>query len=120
MAFSATVHHEDGLLILEASGPARLGDLCAYMDYLGALARQHHYRRAVMNLLGVEINFSFTDHLNLGSHAAEAMHHLERVASVVPQKYRVGTSEKAAQKMGLKLRTFTSLPEGLAWVRGTD
>ncbi len=70
-----------------------------------------------MDLQGVSIEFGFTEHLQLGAHAADTLRHLERVASVVDAKYRTGTSEKAAQKLGLQLRTFTSLQEGLDWVQ---
>ncbi|HEY8358737.1 MAG TPA: hypothetical protein VIL30_14865 [Ramlibacter sp.] len=116
--FTITVHPDQALLLVEASGTATLAELCAYMDFVAALARSRRARQAVLNLLAVDIQFSFTDHLTLGAHAAQALHELERVASVVNGKYRSGTSEKAAQKSGLRLRTFTDLAEGLAWVAG--
>lgn len=115
-AFSITVRHGHPYLLVEASGPATLVDLCAYLDLVASLARRMRCRKAVMNLMAVDIQFSFTDHLTLGAHAAAALAELECVASVVNPKYRTGTSEKAAQKSGLKLRTFTNLEEGIAWV----
>lgn len=114
--FTITVQHGLPHLVVEAAGPATLADLCAYMDFVGALAKRLGCRRVVMNLLGVDIALAFTDHLTLGAHAAEMLKDIERVASVVNPKYRTGTSEKAAQNMGLRLRTFTSLEEGQAWL----
>lgn len=114
-ALSLTIHH-GAFLQVAATGPATLADLCGMADLLGTIAERRAYRRALMNLLGVEIALSFTDHLQLGSYVAQQLRRLERVASVVPQRYRSGTSEKAAQKAGLQLRTFTSLDEGLAWL----
>ena len=111
-----TAHHELPYLMVDAAGPATMADLCAYMDFVAALAYRTNRARAVMNLLQVDIGLSFTEHLQLGAHAAERLKQLERVASVVPARYRSGTSEKAAQKSGLHLRTFTTLDEGVAWL----
>jgi hypothetical protein len=103
-------------LLVEASGPATLAELCACIDFAAELAHRTHRSRALLNLLQVEIALSFTEHLQLGSHAADRLKPLERVASVVPARYRTGSSEKAAQKSGLHLRTFTALDEGVAWL----
>lgn len=114
--FTVSVRHTLPYLLVEAAGPASLADLCAYMDFVGALARKKPYRRALMDLRAVDIELAFTDHITLGAHAAEKLRDLERVASVVDIKYRTGTSEKAAQKSGLNLRTFTSLADGIGWI----
>ena len=116
MHFTATVHHGPDYLLVAGAGPALLTDLCGFMDLVATVAAKGHYRRAVLNLLEVEIALTFTEHLQLGAHAAERLRSLERVASVVSVQNRKGTSEKAAQKMGLRLRTFTSLAEGLQWI----
>jgi hypothetical protein len=71
----------------------------------------------VLDLLDVAIELAFTDHLQLGSYVAQQLQHVERVASLVPDRYRTGTSEKAAQKGGLLLRTFTDRDAAFAWVR---
>lgn len=105
-------------LLVEASGPAALAELCACVDFAAELAHRTNRSRALLNLLQVEISLSFTEHLQLGSHAAERLKPLERVASVVPERYRTGSSEKAAQKSGLHLRTFTTLEEALSWLLG--
>lgn len=116
-ALTLTVHHHRaGWLQVDAAGPASLADLCGLADLLATVCARQGYRRALMNLLGVEIALSFTDHLQLGGYVAQQLNGMDRVASVVPQRYRTGTSEKAAQKAGLQLRTFTSLEEGLDWV----
>lgn len=116
MAFTVTVHHESGFLLVEGTGPATLPDLCGFVDLVACIAAMRGYRRAVMNLTGVQIALAFTDHLTLGAHAAERLRGLDRVASIVSVENRKGSSEKAAQKMGLHLMTFTSLDEGLAWI----
>ena len=116
MPFSLTVLHEPQLLLVEARGLASLGDLCGLFDLVRTTAEKHGHARALLDLTAVEIAFSFTDHLALGAHAAAEVRHMTRVASVVSPKFRVGTSEKAAQKMGANLRTFTVLAEAREWV----
>jgi hypothetical protein len=103
-------------LLVQAWGPANLAELCAYVDFAAELAHRTNQHRALLDLLQVEVALSFTEHLQLGSHAAERLGQMERVASVVPERFRTGSSEKAARKSGLHLRTFTSLDEGLAWL----
>jgi hypothetical protein len=116
MHFTASVHHHPDYLLVAGAGPALLTDLCGFMDLVATIAAKSGYRRAVLDLLEVEIALTFTEHLHLGVYAAERLHQLERVASVVSAQNRKGTSEKAAQKFGLQLRTFTTMAEGLAWV----
>jgi hypothetical protein len=104
-------------LLVKASGPANLAELCACIDFAAGLAQRTNQHRALLDLLQVEIALSFTEHLQLGSHAADKLRQLERVASVVPERFRTGSSEKAARKSGLHLRTFTALEEGVAWLQ---
>jgi hypothetical protein len=111
-----TLHHRADHLEIEAHGPATFADLCGIADLVGTVCAKKGWRRAAMNLLGVEIALGFTDHLQLGGHVAQQLRHLDRVASIVPERYRTGTSEKAAQKAGLQLRTFTVREEALRWL----
>lgn len=116
MAFTVTVDHSHEYLLVKGAGPALLADLFGYMDLVATIATNVRSRRAVLDLQDVVINLGFTDHLNLGVYASDRLRHLKRVASIVSVANRTGTSEKAAQQMGLQLKTFTSLEEGLAWV----
>jgi hypothetical protein len=116
MPFTMSVIHGPHFLQVDAEGTGLLGDLCGLFDFVATAAHKHGHRRALLNLTGVEIDFSFTDHLELGRHAAASLHAIRRAASVVDPKFRVGTSEKAAQKMGLNLRTFTDLREAIEWL----
>lgn len=117
MPFTVTVDHSHEYLVVRAAGVALLADLFGYMDLVATIATKVGSRRAVLDLQDVEINLGFTDHLNLGVYASDRLRHLKRVASIVSVPNRSGTSEKAAQQMGLQLKTFTSFDEGLAWIR---
>lgn len=113
--FALTVNHGSYLVVV-GSGHAELCDLLGLFDFAASVSGSRQYHRALIDLYDVEIGFSFTDHLSLGMHAAQALRRLERVASVVHPRYRVGTSERAAQKAGLQLRTFTDRAEAEAWL----
>jgi hypothetical protein len=115
MAIEVAVHHGPFLHVV-VTGQADLADFCSHMDFVGAAARQSGDRRALIDMLGVANNLSFTDHMSLGLHAAQVLGDLDRVATVVPEKLRVGTSEKAAQRGGLRLRTFTTIDDAIAWL----
>jgi len=116
MPFTITVHHRSGYLLVRASGAALLADLYGFIDLVATIATNLGERCAVMDLTDVEIVLGFTQHLQLGVYAADRLTYLKRVASIVSEKKRTGTSEKAAQQMGLQLKTFTALQEGLKWI----
>jgi hypothetical protein len=120
MSFVIRLHHQPDVLVAECSGVASYAMLCGAAALVGSTTSRTGERRAVLNMLAVDIQLSFTDHLQLGSFVAEQMQHLERVASVVPERYRTGTSEKAARKGGLLLHTFTDRDLAMAWVLESD
>jgi hypothetical protein len=115
MRFTLTVQPGPLYLLLEAAGPMDLGDLCGIFDLVGSVAETNGHHRALFNLLAVQVDLSFTEHLQLGTRAAASLRRLERAASVVSVANRRGTSEKAAQKQGLEFRTFTTIEEAHDW-----
>ena len=88
------------------------------MDLTATVAAHKGYKRALLDLVDVEIALTFTEHLHLGAYTAERLRDLDRVASVVSAQNRKGTSEKAAQKFGLHFRTFTAMQEAVDWLNG--
>jgi hypothetical protein len=117
MPFNVTVHHGLPHLLVETGGTASLTDLCGLADLVATIAARMGYRRALIDLSASELSsLSFTNHLTLGAYAAERFGRLEQVATVVTPADRKGTSEKAAQKLGLHLRTFTDLGEAVSWI----
>ncbi|KQT11585.1 hypothetical protein [Ramlibacter sp. Leaf400] len=118
--FSVTVRDDTAYLVAMATGRAELAHLCGLADLAARIAVMKGHRRALVDLLEVQPFLTFTEHLQLGAHVAAAFGPLERVATVVPASQRNGTSEKAAQKHGLRLRTFTVLQEADAWLQERD
>jgi hypothetical protein len=115
MAFQVTVHQGPFLLFV-ASGPARLSELMGAVNFLGTVAHQQGSRRALLDLLAVEVQLAGADYLILGQFFGKHLKGMERVAAVVQEQYRVGTGEKAGQDAGLNVRVFSKLNEAIAWL----
>lgn len=120
MPFTLTVEPGPAYLFVVGAGPVSLAELCAAADFVASLAQRQGRQRALIELSGTEPHLSFTDHLQLGTHVAQAFAGLQRVATVVSADNRVGTSEKAARKSGLRLRTFTDLDTAQKWLQSED
>ena len=117
MSLAVNVQREAAdLLIVVGEGRATLADLKGFADLIATVCAEEHRQRVLVNLLDVEQDFSFTDHLQLGVYIAEKLGFLRKMATVVPAQYRSGNSERAAQKSGLKLRVFLSLTEARDWL----
>ena len=117
MTLAVNVRREGtDLLIVVGQGRANLADLKGFADLIATVCAEEHRDRALVNLLDVKQDLAFTDHLQLGVYIAEKLGSLRKMATVVPAEYRSGNSERAAQKSGLKLRTFLSLTEARDWL----
>ncbi|HZY17934.1 MAG TPA: hypothetical protein VFE82_05590 [Ramlibacter sp.] len=116
MFFNVGVQHGEHYLLVVGTGAATVSDLCGGASLGAVTARLSGCRRVLIDLLGVEQDLSFTEHLQLGAHLAEVAAGLERVATVVPAQQKVGVSERAAQLQGLQIKTFTSLADAQAWL----
>jgi hypothetical protein len=114
--FNVGIHEDRSHILAVASGRANLAQLCGMADIVATVANMNGHKRALFDLLAVEPQLSFSEHLQFGMHFATSLARLERVASVVSERERKGTSEKAAQKHGLTFRTFTDLDEAWNWL----
>ena len=116
MPFTAHVHHGRPYLLGQLSGPATLADLCGAADMLATIAERAGHKRLVVNMLGIEPQLTFTEHLQLGTYVGARFERLDRVATVVTPLNRSGVSEKVAQKTGARLQAFTDLAEAMSWI----
>jgi hypothetical protein len=106
----------DDYLAVESRGEADLEDFYLGIDYAAIVAMRDGHTRVLFDLRATRQSMPFSSHLLLGQQVAKSFDFAERVASVVPQEYRTGSSEKAAQKSGLNLRAFVNLDEAVRWL----
>jgi hypothetical protein len=92
MAFTVTLNHGRPYLLADLSGPAGRVDLCAAADFIGSACTLAQYRRALIDMQKTAPSLTFTDHLQIGGHIAQAFSGMDRVATVVKASDRVGTS----------------------------
>jgi hypothetical protein len=116
MDFQLTVHRGLSFLLVVALGRAPLCDVLASIDFVGSVTARGGDKRALLDLLAVDLDVTPAEHVIIGAHAARAWEHLERVASAVPEDYRVGMSESSAQAAGLNIRTFVTLDSAISWL----
>ena len=116
MSLAVSVQREGDLLVVVAQGRASLADFRAFVDTIATICTDEQRHRVLANLLEVDQDLAFTDHLQLGVYVAEKLGSIAKMATVVAPQYRSGNSERAAQKSGMKLRTFLSVTEARDWL----
>jgi len=113
---SLAVTHEADYVSVIGYGSASLRDFFLAIDVMAVAAATHANRRVLIDLLAVRQSLSYAEHLSLGARVAERLSSAERVATIVPEQYRSGASEKAAQKSGLLLHAFTRREDAITWL----
>jgi len=116
MGLDVSVNREDELLVVIGRGEAVLSELKGFSDLIATLCREEQRQFVLVDLREATQHLTFTEHLQLGLYVAEKLGSLARMATVVPVAERSGNSERAAQKSGMHLRTFTDMAEARAWM----
>lgn len=113
-------HRQPRFVRFDASGEASLQDMKDFVDLVEQRTRASGDRRVLVDLTRVQETLKFTDHYAIGELVARRLAHLERLASLVPQSRRTGTSEKVANTQNALLRVFVDEPSAIAWVEAAD
>lgn len=108
-------HHEQ-YGILRLAGSPTLGQFLSCLDIVAIETAGWRHGNLLVDMRGILTLTSFTDQFSIGEQAALKLHHLHKVASVVPPERITRNSERPAQSKGLDLRVFTSEDEALAWL----
>ena len=116
MPFKTEFEQRGNILHVTATGPAALDDIIALIGAVSENTLRTGASLALVNLLGVQEGLKFTDHFSVGEQVALQLGHLDKLASVVPEDRRTGTSEKVANAKGMRLRVFTSETPALEWL----
>jgi hypothetical protein len=113
---SIRVNLRDGFMSVKLAGTATLGNVTAAIESISDETIRHNAKRLLVDLTQVSEQLGFVDHAVISDRAATHYGHLEKVASVVADGHRRGTSEQAGQLRGIQLRVFTSREEAAAWL----
>jgi hypothetical protein len=116
MQLDIRVCHLEGFMSAKVSGEGSLDNFGRMIDDLSDESMRMNATRLLLDLRRVTEHFKLTEHMIISERAASHLGHLEKVASVVPEGRRKGTSEQAAKARGVALRVFTSEDEAVAWL----
>jgi hypothetical protein len=116
MQLGIRVSHLEGFMSAKVSGEASLDNFGRMIDDLSDESMRMNATRLLIDLRQVHERFKLAEHMTVSERAVSHLCHLEKVASVVPEGRRKGTSEQAARTRGVALRVFTSEDEAIAWL----
>ncbi|MBC7470109.1 MAG: STAS/SEC14 domain-containing protein [Ramlibacter sp.] len=116
MPFTLSFVSTPQYLEARCSGAATLDDIFTAIDTLAQETVARVTARLLVDLRSVQEQFRFTDHFAIGERTVTRLAHLQRVASLVPESRRTGTSEQVANQKGILLRVFVSEAAAVAWL----
>ena len=117
MALAVEIDNGDDFMTAKVTGEASLAERFDVMDLPSDASLRLGTKRMLADLRQVKEDFKFTEHMSIGERPSAIPGHLQKVASIVPEDRRRGTSEQVAKRRGFCLRVFTSESEAVQWLR---
>ena len=116
MSLSFNVEHRKAYSLVRVEGEPTLGQFLSFLQLMGVETTGWPTRRVLFDLRGVRTLTTFTEHFAIGEEVARQLHHLHRIASVVPADRITRASEKTARRSGINLTIFTEEGPAVAWL----
>ena len=116
MIFNIGVQHGGPALLVVGTGEAQVCDMLSLIDVAATVSRIKGYRCVSIDLLAATPLMDAREHEELGSHAANVLRHVDKVAVVVSVDHPDRTACAVAQREGLNLEVFTDLHVADAWL----
>jgi hypothetical protein len=117
MALELRVSHRESYMSAKAAGPASVQDFRVMLEAVSQETMRMSATRLLLDLRGVQEQLKFMEHVVISDVAVSLLNHLQKVASIVPEGRKKGTSEQAARLRGVALRVFTSEGEAVGWLQ---
>jgi hypothetical protein len=117
MSLTHQVELRTGYAVVRVEGEPTLGEFHAFIEAIAGESRTWPVKRALFDLRSVRTLTTFTEHYSVGEQVVRHLHHLHRIASVVPGDRITRASEKTARQSGVNLTVFTSEAEAIAWLQ---
>lgn len=116
MEFDLTIDRETQYVRVTISGEPEFGELLSMIHLLGVESETWDRPRVLVDLRGVHTPFDHGQQFRIGEEAAASLHHMERIASLVPPERITRVSEKAARRMGTNVRVFAEEAQAIGWL----
>lgn len=116
MSLNFQVEAGERYMRVRLDGAPSLGQFLSLIQLMGVETAAWPVKRVLFDLRGITTLTSFTEHYSIGQEVARHMHHLARIASLVPPDRITRASEKTARQAGTNLQVFTEEAEAIAWL----
>lgn len=117
MAYNYRVEVREGIVRASIEGSGSAGDFVAAVRSLGAESVKWPSPLLLVDLRGVETEYSFAEQLMIGRAVGVNFHHMQRHAAIVRPERITRVGERTAQQEGAAVRVFPSEAEALEWLR---
>lgn len=117
MAYDVLIGQDAHFARVKVTGHPTLDQLLSLFHLLSVKSESWVHDTLLVDLRGVEAEFTEQEQAELGREVADSLAHLRRVASVVPSHRITRISERAARLNGMDVCVFDSEEDAAAWLR---
>jgi SpoIIAA-like len=116
LSFDLAILRETRFFRVVITGLPSIGQLLSLIHLLGVESETWEQDRVLVDLRGVETDFSREEQFRIGEEAGVSLSHMDRIASVVPTAKITRVSEKAARRNGVNVCVFDNEQAAVAWL----
>ena len=116
MNFDVVINPKARFVRVALSGNPSIGQMLSMIHLLGVESETWEQTATLVDLRGVETEFSQLEQFRIGEEAASSLSHMDKIASVVPRARITRISERAARRNGTDLCVFGDEGEAVAWL----
>lgn len=114
--FDLAIEQHAQFIRVAVTGHPSIGQLLSLIHLLGVESETWQADRVLVDLRGVDTEFSRHDQYRIGEEAAASLSHMGKIASLVPPERITRVSEKAARRSGANVSVFDDPAAALAWL----
>jgi hypothetical protein len=117
MAYDVVVGQDAHFARVKVTGHPTLDQMVSLFHLLSVQSESWAHDTLLIDLRGVESQFTEEEQAEVGREVADSLSHLRRIASVVPAHRITRISERAARLNGMDVCVFVVEDEAVAWLR---
>lgn len=116
MNFDVAIDAVKHFMRVTVTGEPAIDELLSLIHLLGVESDNWPEKKVLVDLRGVRTQYTKAEQHRMGEEAAASLHHMARVASLVPPERVTRVSEKAARRSAINLRVFDDEALAVAWL----
>jgi hypothetical protein len=116
MALDFSIERRGLYAAVRVAGSPSLAQFISFARQIGIDSAAWPQRCALFDLRGITTLRAVTDHVEIGKAVIQHLHHLRKIASLVPPERITGISRRVAQEGGVNLAVFVDEADAVAWL----